>query len=201
MSTEPPDSELWARAADGDAVAFGDLYERHATAVYNHCFRRTTSWSLAEDLTSAVFLEAWRRRSGVRLVGDSALPWLLGVATNLVRNQRRTLRRYHAALGRVPPPPDEDDFVDDLADRMDDERAVRELLRLVGQLPRRERDVLALCAWDGLSYAEAAVALSVPVGTVRSRLSRARRRLERSHRDPSAGGRRLEDGAEARHER
>jgi RNA polymerase sigma factor (sigma-70 family) len=200
MSSEPSDSELWAQAADGNATAFGELYERHAAAIYNHCFRQTASWPLAEDLTSAVFLQAWRHRSDVRFVGDSALPWLLGVATNLVRNQQRTLRRYQAALRRLPPPPDEIDFVDDLAGRMDDERTVRRLLGLVERLPRRDREVLALCAWDGLSYAEAAVAMAVPVGTVRSRLSRARRRLERFHREPGAVGARLEDDAEARHE-
>ena len=200
MSTEPSDSKLWAQAGDGDATAFGELYERHATAIYNHCFRRTASWSLAEDLTSAVFLQAWRHRSDVRFVGDSARPWLLGVATNLVRNQRRTLRRYQAALRRLSPPPDENDFVDDLAGRMDDERAVRKLLELIERLPRRDREVLALCAWDGLSYAEAAVALGVPIGTVRSRLSRARRRLERFQPEPGAAGSRRVDEREARHE-
>ena len=106
------------------------------------------------------------------------MPWLLGVATNLARNQQRALRRHRAALERLAPSLIEDDFVDDLAGRLDDERTVRDLLRLVDRLPRREREVLALCAWDGLGYAEAAVALGVPVGTVRSRLFRARRRLE-----------------------
>jgi RNA polymerase sigma factor (sigma-70 family) len=201
MSTEPSDSELWARAADGNATAFGELYERHAAAIYNHCFRQTANWSLAEDLTSAVFLQAWRRRSDVRFLGDSALPWLLGVATNLVRNQQRTLRRYQAALRRLPPPPNESDFVDDLAGRMDDERTVRRLLGLVQRLPRRDREVLVVCAWDGLSYTEAAVALGVPVGTVRSRLSRARRRLERANPRPGAVGSRLASETEARHER
>jgi RNA polymerase sigma factor (sigma-70 family) len=200
MSTEPPDSELWARAADGDADAFGDLYERHAKAIYNHCFRRTASWSLAEDLTSAVFLQAWRHRSDVRFVDGSALPWLLGVATNLARNQQRALRRYQAALGRLPPPSSEGDFVDDLAGRVDDERAVRRILGLVDRLPRREQEVLALCAWDGLSYAGAAVALGVPVGTVRSRLSRARRRLERFLGESGAVRSRLEDEMGAHHE-
>ena len=200
MSTELSDSRLWAQATDGDATAFGELYERHAAAIYNHCFRRTASWSLAEDLTSAVFLEAWRHRSDVRFVGDSARPWLLGVATNLVRNQQRTLRRYQAALRRLSPPPDEDDFVDELADRMDDERAVQKVLGLVERLPRRDREVLALCTWDGLSYEEAAVALGVPIGTIRSRLSRARRRLERSYVAPGPAGSRLVDEREARHE-
>ena len=148
-----------------------------------------------------MFLEAWRRRPEVRFAGDSALPWLLGVATNLARNQQRTLRRHRAALERLTPPSVQEDFVDDLAGRMDDERTVRNVLGLLGRLPRREQEVLALCAWDGLGYAEAAVALGVPVGTVRSRLSRARRRLERSLGEAGPIGGRHEDKLGIPHER
>jgi len=79
-----PDSELWRRAAGHDGTAFGELFERHADAVYLHCFRRTASWSTAEELTSVVFLEAWRRRRAVRLDTDSILPWLLAVANNAI---------------------------------------------------------------------------------------------------------------------
>jgi RNA polymerase sigma factor (sigma-70 family) len=201
MGTGPSDRELWALAANGDADAFGELYERHVSAIYNHSFRRTGRWSLAEDLTSAVFLEAWRHRRRVRFVGDSALPWLLGVATNLARNQQRTLRRHRAALERLSPTSVDDDFVDDLAGRLDDERTVRNMLNLLGRLPRRDQEVLALCAWDGLSYAEAAVALGVPVGTIRSRLSRARRRLERSLGEGGATGRHHEGEMGIQHER
>ncbi len=177
MSDRPTDLELWRRAAAGQAAAFGALYERHARPVYNHCFRRTASWAQAEDLTSAVFLEAWRRREEVRFSGDSLLPWLLGVAANLLRNQRRALRRFRVALARLPPPAAEDDFADDVARRLDDERTMRRVLGVIGELPAKEREVLALCAWDGLSYEAAAIALGIPVGTVRSRLARARARL------------------------
>ena len=56
------DRELWRRAVAGDAEAFGQLFDLHAKAVYNFCFRRLADWAMAEDMTSAVFLEAWRRR-------------------------------------------------------------------------------------------------------------------------------------------
>ncbi len=73
--TSASDQDLWSRAAnDGAGEAFGELFERHANRVYAHCFSRTGSWSMAEDLTSVVFLEAWRRRAEVRFSGDSALP-------------------------------------------------------------------------------------------------------------------------------
>jgi RNA polymerase sigma factor (sigma-70 family) len=170
------DGELWRRAVAGEAEAFGVLFERHARGVYNYLFRRTADWALAEDLTSIVFLEAWRRRGEVQLQRDSALPWLLGVATNVLRNRRRSQWRFRAALERLPRE-HVHDFSEEADARLDDERRMRSALRSVRKLPKHERDVIALCAWAGLSYEEAALALGVPIGTVRSRLSRARARL------------------------
>jgi RNA polymerase sigma-70 factor (ECF subfamily) len=170
------DAELWKQAAAGRGDAFGALFERHARTVCNYCFRRTADWAAAEDLTSLVFLEAWRRREDVRLAGESALPWLLGVATNVLRTRRRSQRRHRAALERLPRERRYDP-ADDVAGRLDDERRMRAMLRLLACLPRRELDVLALCSWQGLSYEEAALALGTPIGTVRSRLSRGRARL------------------------
>jgi RNA polymerase sigma-70 factor (ECF subfamily) len=172
----PTDAELWQRARDGEPDAFGVLFERHARTVYNYLFRRTADWALAEDLTSVVFLEAWRRREHVRLDGGLALPWLLGVATNVLRNRRRSQWRHRAALQRIPRERHED-FAEDADGRLDDERRMRVVLRSLAELPRREQEVLALCGWAELSYEEAALALGIPVGTVRSRLSRARARM------------------------
>lgn len=170
------DAELWQRALDGEPYAFGTLFERHARSVYNYLFRRTADWSLAEDLTSVVFLEAWRRRGDVCLQGESALPWLFGVATNVLRNRRRSQRRHRAALARIPHE-HAYNFADEANARLDDERRMRAVLRAIATLPKREQDVFALCAWEELSYEDAAVALGIPVGTVRSRLSRARARI------------------------
>ncbi|NUW36509.1 hypothetical protein HTZ77_34650 [Nonomuraea sp. SMC257] len=94
MDSLPTDAELWRRAVDGDTEAFGVIFDRHARAVYNHCFRRTADWSEAEDITSVVFLEAWRRHGELSPERDSALPWLLGVANNRHRpGPRRRPRR------------------------------------------------------------------------------------------------------------
>ena len=174
---ELSDIELWDLAVDGDHEGFGALFERHARSVYNHCFRRTASWADAEELTSAVFVEAWRRRRDVRPIDESARPWLLGVANNLLRNHRRSLRRYRAALARLPSPGPQPDPADDVAGRLADERQMSRVLALVERLPRRDQEVLALCAWSELTYHEAATVLDIPVGTVRSRLARARVRL------------------------
>src|SRR5215472_4111026 len=149
------DQELWSAAANsGTGEAFGVLFDRHADRVYAHCFSRTGSWSMAEDLTSAVFLEAWRRRSEVRFSGDSVLPWLLGVANNAARNAQRTLRRHSLLLAKLPPPGEHPDFAAEAAERIDQERLVRHVLDVMRQLRSAEREVIALCDWAGLSYAE-----------------------------------------------
>jgi RNA polymerase sigma-70 factor (ECF subfamily) len=153
---------------------FGELFEANARAIYNFCFRRTADWALAEDLMSVVFLEAWRRRRGAPLTGESARPWLLGVAVNVIRNHRRSLRRYQKALGRMPAPAPVRDFAGEVDQRLDDERQAGRLRELIRGLSQRDQEVLALCVGDELSYDEAALALGVPIGTVRSRLSRAR---------------------------
>ncbi|MEV0425486.1 sigma factor [Micromonospora sp. NPDC050495] len=103
----PSDEELWSSIAAGDELAFGRLFDRYSRPVYNHAFRLTGSWSTAEDVTQATFLVAWRRRHDARLVDGSALPWLLVIATDAVRSEWRSARRWLALLRRLPdsPPP------------------------------------------------------------------------------------------------
>ena len=172
------DRVLWEQARKGDGSAFGVLFERHAGRIYNYYFRRTADWALAEDLTSTAFLLAWRSRGRAPLQAESALPLLFGIATNVLRNQRRSRRRGREAFARLPlERAEEPDFAEDASTRLDDEAAMRQLLRLFARLPRREQDVVALCDWSGLSYEDTALALDIPIGTVRSRLARGRRRL------------------------
>lgn len=173
---EPSDGELWARSHAGDADAFASLFDRYAELIYNYCFRRLGNWATAEDTLSIVFLEAWRRRDK-ELPSDKVLPWLYGIATNVVRNQRRSERRFSAALRRMPALEPEPDLAGDSAQRLDDERQAEVALALLRGLRQRDQDVFFLCAVMELSYEEAALALQLPVGTVRSRLSRARVRL------------------------
>lgn len=170
------DQELRRRLRAGEPDAFGLLFEQEANTVYSYCFRRTADSALAEELTSTVFLHAWRRRDRLAEV-DNVIAWLLGIATNLVRNQRRSLRRYRAALARVPRSDGSADHAEDANARLDDERAMRAVLVVVERLPRSQQEVLSLCVWSQLTYREAARALGIPVGTVRSRLARARQRL------------------------
>ena len=178
---------LRARLRAGDRDAFGVLFDEYAHAVYNLGFRLTADWSAAEEVVSLTFLEAWRLRGRIDPGGEPLRPWLLGIAANVSRNLARASRRHQAALSRLPPPPPVPDFADELAGRLDDEARLREVGKALGGLRRGEREVIALCVWAGLDYATAARALGVPVGTVRSRLSRARRKLRKLV--PAAGNR------------
>ena len=174
---QPHDRELWRRAVGGEPEAFGVLFDRHAERLRAYCARRTGSLDTADDLVSVVFLEAWRRRADVQLLGDSALPWLYGIANHTVHRRFRTTLRHQRALSRLGPAPDEPDHADEVAGRVDDRRHLAQLHAALRRLRRADQEVLVLCLWQGLDYESAALALGVPLGTVRSRLSRARTRL------------------------
>lgn len=170
---------MHARIRAGDPDAFRELFRDHAQLVFRHAVRTTGDWSAAEDVVSLTFLEAWRLRGKLRDEGESPRPWLMGIAVNVLRNTGRAARRHERALARVPLRDVLPDFADELVGRIADSAELAAAKNALGQLRRAEREVFALCVWAGLGYAEAAEALGVPVGTVRSRLSRARARLRR----------------------
>ncbi|MFE7130925.1 RNA polymerase sigma factor [Streptomyces sp. NPDC057638] len=167
------------RVRSGDRAAFAEVFDQHARVVYAHAVRTTGDWALAEDVMSLTFLDAWRLRH--KLTGEvrNVRAWLLGIATNVMRNTARAARRHRAAMSRLPPPEPLPDFADEVVGRIADERELRAAARALRRLKRGEREVFALVVWSGLGYAAAAEALGVPVGTVRSRLSRAREKLRR----------------------
>jgi RNA polymerase sigma factor (sigma-70 family) len=166
-----------ATDAEAHRCKFESLYRLHREAIYRYCLRRLHDPELAEDARSAVFVEAWRRRAAIDFDDRAALPWLYGVAKNVLRNQRRTLRRREAALTRLPRPISDFESVEDADDRLDAARAARHARELIAALPAGERAVVLMCLANELSYTTAAHRLGVPVGTVRSRLARARGRL------------------------
>jgi len=173
-----PDTALLEDETAEDAQRHVLLWDAHAGAIHRYCFRRTGDAALAEDLTSIVFLEAWRRRGEATVPPEARLAWLYGVATNVLRNQRRSQRRHRAALARLPKPAPEPDFADRVDERLEAEQRVRSILGRLGGLSRLDREVLSLCVWEGLTPQAAAAALAVPEATVRARLHRARRHVQ-----------------------
>ena len=156
------------------------LYERHHVAVRRYVARRVGS-EAGDDLASEVFIRAFRGRERCRAEQASALPWLLGVANHVIADHRRAERRRLKALQRLAAAAPQ---LIEHEDRALSGELVRKLRRLSGE----DRDALLLVVWGELSYEEAATALGVPIGTVKSRIARARRALA-SAVDPPAGGR------------
>jgi RNA polymerase sigma factor (sigma-70 family) len=168
MESSLSDGELLARSVD-EAAAFTGIYERHGLPVRRYVVRRVGEGS-GDDLASEVFVRAFRGRSRYRAEYPSALPWLLGIANNVIGDHRRLERRRLSALDRLArdrPHASEHGGAD-----LDPE-----LVAALRELPAVERDTLLLVVWGELTQDEAAVALGVPVGTVSSRITRARKRL------------------------
>ncbi|MEU3776319.1 RNA polymerase sigma factor [Streptomyces sp. NPDC032472] len=161
-----------------DQQLFAEIYDAHAGAVYAHTVRMTSDRVGAEDIVSLTFLEAWRLRDTLEGV-VSHRAWLLGIATNVLRNTRRAARRHQEAVARLPPPEAIPDVADTVVSRITDSAQAAATLAVLERLRRKDREVLLLCVWSGLSHDEVAEACDVPVGTVRSRLSRARARLRK----------------------
>jgi RNA polymerase sigma-70 factor (ECF subfamily) len=172
----PPDSRLWEQIAQGDHVAFTELFERHAEAVWNYAYRLTASWSQAEDLLSATFLTAWRTRGEAQLVGDSALRWLYSVPANRARTEWRASRRALRLVARLVPQ-DERDHADEVAARTDAQRRLALVVAAIAKLPPSEREIAQLCLLGDVSTADAATLLGITESSVRARVSRTRAHL------------------------
>ncbi|MFF3014871.1 RNA polymerase sigma factor [Streptomyces sp. NPDC057939] len=161
-----------------DHQLFAELYDAHAGTVYAHAVRMTADRTGAEDIVSLTFLEAWRLRDTFDGVTHHRA-WLLGIATNVIRNTRRTARRHRDAMARLPPADAVPDLADAVVSRITDSARAAATLTALDRLRRTDREALLLHVWSGLSHEEVARACGVPVGTVRSRLSRARTRLRK----------------------
>jgi RNA polymerase sigma factor (sigma-70 family) len=174
MDDERTDAAILA-AAEASPAVFAVLFDRHFETIYRYVERRAGR-DVADEVSGDVFRIAYERRSRLTALDGSALPWLYGVATNLVHKHWRSESRRLRALARSGGVSEPHDGGSPEA-RLDAQAAAPRLLNALAGLSRRDRDVVVLVAWDDLSYDEVAVALGIPVGTVRSRLNRARRAL------------------------
>jgi RNA polymerase sigma-70 factor (ECF subfamily) len=163
------------RLSAADPEAFGQIFDRHAATIHRYLTRRVGRL-LADDLTAETFLIAFRNRDKYDISHEDCRPWLYGIAANLLRGHQRAEVRQYRALARTGADPVYDSSEDSDA-RVTAADDVRALAGVLAKLPAAERDVLSLIAQAQLSYPEVARALDIPVGTVRSRLHTARKRI------------------------
>jgi RNA polymerase sigma-70 factor (ECF subfamily) len=156
--------------------AFAGLYDRHAARIHRYVTRRLGS-DAADDVTGETFLCAFRRRRCYDLSRPDASPWLFGIAANLIGKHRRAEVRMLRALARSGADQVAESYADQVDARVSAAAAQRDLAQALAGLAAGDREVLLLIAWADLSYDEVAVALGIPLGTVRSRLHRARRKV------------------------
>ncbi len=167
------DAEIFRRSV-ADPEAFEEIFERHFDPLLRYC-RHRAGHHVGEEVAARTMVIAFERRESYDGRNASARGWLFGIATNLIRHHFRDERVHLLALARLPLDPE---IVDDNdTDRIDAERSRPELAAAIADLAPAERDAFLLAVIAQLSYPEIAGALAIPVGTVRSRINRARRKL------------------------
>lgn len=175
LTAAPADAALIV-ASLSQPELFATVFDRHFAAIYGYLARRAGR-EPADELSSQTFTVAFEARGRFDPRADSARPWLYGIATNLLRDDLRDRRRASALLQRAAlsqhASPDPTDLPTAFGFAADSEP----LALALAQLDDDQRDALLLLAWGELSYAEIADALGVPIGTVRSRIARAREHL------------------------
>jgi RNA polymerase sigma-70 factor (ECF subfamily) len=159
-----------------DPERFGVVAERHFSQVFRYLARRVGR-DVAQDLGAETFVVAFRARTRYDASRADARPWLFGIATNLIRRHRRSELRMLAAYARSARPDRSDESAEGLATHLDHVALLARVATGFAQLEPDQRDALYLIAVEGLSYTDVAEALAIPVGTVHSRVARARANL------------------------
>ena len=170
-TSELTDGELIVRTAGGDGSAFEALYRRYARPIFSLALRRLGDRAHAEDAVQETFASIWRSARSYRPERGPGAPWLYAVARNAIVDRAR--------MPVEPPtePPDEPSPEPGPAERAETSLVARRVHRAVAQLPERERAVLELAYWGGLSQSEVATFLDLPLGTVKTRTRSALARL------------------------
>ncbi|RSN49004.1 RNA polymerase subunit sigma-70 [Actinomadura sp. WAC 06369] len=164
------------RRSQIEPEAFAEIFRRHAPGLKRYATRRLGA-DTAEDVVAETFLAAFRQRHRYDLDRPDARPWLFGIATNLMKRHVRTEVRQLRTLHRTGADPVAEPFTDRSDERVSAQAAGPRIAAALAAMPKGHRDALLLFAWGGLSYVQVAEALGVRLGTVRSRINRARRRL------------------------
>lgn len=161
-----------------DPETFSTIFDRHAPHIHRYLARRL-GVPAADDLVAETFLAAFRHRDRFDTTYPNARPWLYGIATKIVGQHRRNEEREYRLRQAYVPATSEASHANRVATAVTAQSLRRPLLEALARLSDGDRDVLLLIAWEELRYDEVAAALSIPVGTVRSRLNRARKLLRK----------------------
>ena len=168
------DAEVIGRSLE-EPEAFGLIYDRHAATLLRFLGRRTGA-KVAEALVGELFRVAFERRKTFDTSREGALPWLYGIGSNLLLKHRRDEARRLRASARIAADHEAADGRASAA-ALDARVLFPRVAGAIEALPDDEREALLLFAWEELSYQSVAEVLELPIGTVRSRLNRARTRL------------------------
>ena len=172
---ESDDDGLWTRSLNGEGDAFGVLFDRHRDRVFRHAYRLSGNRHDADDIMATSFLELWRRRSKVRLVEGSVLPWLLVTTTNVARNSGRTAFRHRRLLNSLP----RDEAVSDPASNQHlDGQIDGDAARALGTLNAVDLQLVSLVVFEEYTIAAAAAVLNLTPAAAKSRMHRARQRMK-----------------------
>jgi RNA polymerase sigma factor (sigma-70 family) len=163
-------------ASRAEPDRFASLFDRHAPYIHRYLARRVGRQA-ADDLVAEAFLVAFRKRARYDPRHHDARPWLYGIATNLIAQHRREEARQLRLRQAAGPDPVQHDDAERAVVNVTAQALRAPLAEALAGLARPDRDVLLLIAWEQLSYDEVARALNIPVGTVRSRLHRARTKI------------------------
>jgi RNA polymerase sigma-70 factor (ECF subfamily) len=165
------ESELLKLAAKGDEAAFLQLYQRHQGPVFRFALHMSGQVETAEEIVQEVFLSLLAAPKGFVAQNGSLQGYLIGTARNMIRNGLRLAGRYQAWRYVEAEPAT---VGGELFDALSKEQELRELRAAILSLPPNYREIVALCDLEGMDYSQAASHLGCPLGTVRSRLHRAR---------------------------
>ncbi|MER6943668.1 RNA polymerase sigma factor [Nonomuraea sp. NPDC000554] len=175
-TVEANDAELIRRSHD-DPEEFAGVFDRYIEQIHQFIAKRLGTQA-ADDIAAETFLTAFRTRASYDLARQFAGPWLYGIATNLIAKHRRGEERFLRALSRTGLSPSPEPMADRVVGRVAAQEEDRRLAGALAGMSSGDRDVLLLVAWGDLAYEEVAAVLGVPIGTVRSRLHRARKKAK-----------------------
>ena len=171
LPPDTSDAELLTRVADRDREAFELLYHRYVRSVFGLALRRLRDRQRAEDAVQETFAAVWRSAASYRPERGPAAPWLYAVARNAI------VDRFRAKAEPTAEVPDLVSAEPGPGDRAESSFVSWRVHRALEELPPREREVIELAYWSGLSQSEVAEYLHIPLGTVKTRTRSALTRL------------------------